>query len=180
MPSNYWMINRIGLLFLIPFIGILYSCSRSTDPCLLPKDALIKARFVKLASGSDSAFVDTSFQRLRFNPINSTLPYDTTGNITGSSYLIALNSNANSASYELIPDVNDSSAQPDTITIQYDRYLKFLSNACGYTNFYNIKSIKGNFRNLSHLQQSVDSVVLVDPNVSTNGSVVNLRIYFHR
>ena len=66
----------------------------------------------------------------------------------------------------------DSSFSPiDTLTFIYERKLKFISNACGYSHEYTLKDVLFTRRNL-------DSVRILNSAVTTKAGIENVKIYF--
>jgi hypothetical protein len=59
----------------------------------------------------------------------------------------------------------------DTISFVYERKLKFISNACGYSHDYLIKEVISTNRNL-------DSVRVSNHSVTTKAGIENVKIYF--
>jgi hypothetical protein len=67
----------------------------------------------------------------------------------------------------------------DTLTFYYSRKLQFLSNACGYTDFYNIDSL--HYTNLAKDSLSnIDSIQNTNRRVTNNVNTKHLKIYIHR
>lgn len=69
---------------------------------------------------------------------------------------------------------DSTGAISDSISFHYQRELTFLSNACGYAYFYNLTTVSA----LSH--HFIDSVKIVDPNVTTNVNTEHVKIFIHR
>ena len=61
----------------------------------------------------------------------------------------------------------------DTLNFYYRRQLKFLSNACGYTNFYTLDSV--------HVTKNkgIDSIILTNNSVTNDVNTRQLKIYMH-
>lgn len=78
---------------------------------------------------------------------------------------IPLNPSTNSCSYTMI--INDST---ETITINYNPELEIISQACGYSYFFDIQSV-------SSTNSIIDSII-VQNNKVTNTNAENIRIYY--
>lgn len=103
--------------------------------------------------------------RLLLSPGMFTLDVDSAykiiGSADGTAYLsVPLNPNANRIRYRLLYDTAQA-ALADTITFYYTTSVHFISNSCGYTNYYNLDSV----RSTSNV---LDSVALVQPAVTNN------------
>ncbi|HRO43763.1 MAG TPA: DUF6452 family protein [Flavipsychrobacter sp.] len=133
----------------------LSSCEQQRDPCLQPTTAYLRLRSMK--NVADTTVADSLLPNPRWSAIDSgvTLIF---GRRTGS-FSLSLNASADSSRYAIQPDSAVFSF--DTLTFFYDRRLQFLSNACGYTYFYNLRSIKTTNHN-------VDSVLLRNNEVNGN------------
>jgi hypothetical protein len=67
----------------------------------------------------------------------------------------------------------DSAVSPiDTLIFQYQRNLQFLSNACGFTYYYNLKNINTTTHN-------IDSVIIANANVNNSPNIEHVKVYFH-
>ena len=95
------------------------------------------------------------------------------GSADGANQLsVPLNPNADSMRYRLVLDTSQV-AQADTVTFYYTSSVHFISNSCGYTNYYNLDSVHST-------KNFLDSIALVNPAV-TNDQTAQARhilIYF--
>lgn len=148
---------KLWLLAGLLFTGLI-SCEQERDPCLQPTTAYLRVRSVKMVS--DTTHVDTLLTNPRWIAIDSqvALVFDR----RTAAFNLLLNPSADSARYALQPD--SAVAAYDTLVFYYERRLKFLSNACGYTYFYTLHDVKSTHHEL-------DSVLIrnndVDGNVNT-------------
>ena len=165
----------VHLLFATLICSLCFmSCTQDRQPCLQPKQQRLLAG---MYHASDSAGIVTITSINLASPIictigavnNETIYY---GSISaGHTYALYLSSTADSCLYYIKPDTG-SVTLFDTLSFYYQRQLNFLSNACGYTYFYNIDHVNTTNHN-------IDSLVLKNTLVSTNVNVEHLKIYFH-
>ncbi len=162
----------------LPTILILVSvcwmaCDRQKDPCLQPVRVGMHIGVYK-AVESDTGIV----------ALDSLLPNLIVGALDSPTYFIFAGKNINKIDSVVLSPISDSTSifiQPDsaktspydkdTITFYYARSLHFISNACGYTNYYTIN-------NLRYTNNNIDSVKLINGNVSNDASVENVKIYY--
>ena len=155
-----------GLLAL--FVLVMLSCEEERNACLQPKTVTLRVGCYTVDSGN--VVTDTALP----NAIVAGLFADSV------KYWIVGADNLNA--FPLLLSASDDSCQwvvqtdslittPDTLTFLYSRRLQFLSNACGYTYFFSL-------RNIRTTRNSIDSVVITNPEVSTNANVEHVRLYF--
>jgi hypothetical protein len=146
---------------------IISSCSVDRDPCLLPKTTSLRVGSYKIdTSGNkvDSVLAKPIWIALRPDSLIGSIYY------SSAKFSLLLSSIHDSCRYILQPD--SATASFDTLTFFYDRQLQFLSNACGYTYYFNLKSIRSTYNN-------IDSVKLTNPEVNTNANTAeHVQIYF--
>lgn len=146
------------------------SCSKDErDPCLQPLTTVVRARTLHRAD-TGSATPDTLLPNPQLRPLTGqAVQYYFGGVKRIAAFSFALSNIADSSRWVLRPD--SAIAVEDTITFYYQRQLRFLSNSCGYTNFYNLLRIATTIH-------AIDSIVLVRPDVTTDANVTNLRIFY--
>ena len=145
------------------------ACTQERDPCLTPKIASLNINTQHLTTDTSTIFVDTAL------PAAILIPLTTAANKAGTVYPQEAN-----FAISLSPDsticqwaVTTDSLNPyDTITFYYERKLRFISNACGYTYFYNIDSIHTTHYN-------IDSIHILNTNVTNNVNTKHLQICIH-
>jgi hypothetical protein len=162
------------MVLLAVAVWLLPACTQERQPCLTPKTASLNLHFVHFPV--DTAINNNSTQ-------DTALPSAIFGAITGGTvqefiyrapsayFTISLSSTADSCSW--IFKADSALATYDTLNFYYRRQLKFLSNACGYTNFYTIDSV--------HTTKStgIDSVIITNPSVTNDVNTRQLKIYMH-
>ena len=151
-------------------ILIVQSCSKEArDPCLQPRTTVLRARTIHRAD-TGTATPDTLLPNPQLRP----LTFDTVQYVFGgikriANFTFSLSNVSDSSRWVLRPD--SAVALEDTLTFYYQRQLHFLSNACGYTNFYNLDSVKTT-------RHAMDSVQVMRPDITTDVNVENLRIFY--
>lgn len=162
------------ILLLGMIVWLLPSCTQERQPCLTPKTASLNLHFVHFPV--DTAINNNSTQ-------DTALPSAIFGAVTGGNvkefiyrtpsayFTISLSSTADSCTW--IFKADSAFTTYDTLNFYYRRQLKFLSNACGYTNFYTIDSV--------HTTNStgIDSVIITNPSVTNDVNTRQLKIYMH-
>ena len=150
-------------------VAALQACTKEErDPCLQPRTTLLRAHAVR--HDSSGAQVDTLLPNPLLFPLSRGGIRYVYGGVKRTSSLSFSLSNIDSVSaWILRPD--SAVASQDTITFYYDRQLRFLSNACGYTYFYNLQRI-------TTTTNLIDSAILQRPDVTTDVNVQNLKLVF--
>ncbi len=166
-----------SLLLLILAGSLFISCSQERQPCLTPKIASLNLRYVHFTADSAIASnitADTALPKAIFTAItdsgNRSVIY-----IAPSAYFtISLSPAADSCKWAFIADSASlkTGASFDTMSFFYKRKLQFLSNACGYTDFYSIDSVHTT-------QHHVDSVIITNTSVTNDVNTKHLKIYMH-
>jgi hypothetical protein len=157
------------LLIALSFIAA-YSCKTDErDPCLQPRTVVLRAHSYHHAD-TGTAISDT----LLPNPILQPLTGGTTLYYYGGVKRIAnlslsLSNVVDSCTWVIQPD--SAIALSDTLTFYYTRQLRFLSNACGYTNFYNILRV-------ATTTHALDSAIIAHSDVTSDANVEHLKLYY--
>ena len=172
------MINRpayITLLLLI-LTGIGWSaCTQQRQPCLTPKIASLIVESVHFTNDTSTKQVDTAIPGATFIPL---VPGKDTLQVTTypqqSAFTLSLSPDSTLCQWEFTTDSIQHIAKysADTITFLYQRSLKFLSNACGYTYFYSLDSVI----TTHHI---IDSVHILNKSVTNNVNTKHLQIFIH-
>lgn len=156
------------LLAVIVLMVAASACTQERLPCLTPKTASLKVRAVRKVN--DTAVIDTSMPATIWVAIadSKNAWYLYTGS---SSFTLSLSPVRDTAMWLLVSDTV-ASAPIDTVIFRYDRQLQFLSNACGYTYYYNINSV-------STTNHIIDSFLITDRSVTSNVNTSHLKVYIH-
>lgn len=154
-------------LLLLCLIGCM-ACSQQRLPCLNPVTASLIVNTVHMKTDTSSVPVDSSLPKAAFYPLsnekNDTSRYQP-------SALFTLTLAPDSTFCEWIYSAN--SAQPfDTLSFYYRRRLEFISNACGFTYYFDLDSVR-----TTHWH--TDSVVILNTSVNDNVNTKHLQIYIH-
>jgi hypothetical protein len=117
---------------------------------------------------------DTLLQHLELITFDSAgNPYGTYATTATSTFSGRLSSSQDTAVWVFRDDT--TAATPyDTLIFHYQRKLTFLSNACGYTYFYNLTSVTRSGAKLN----SRDSVLVENPDVTNNVNVEHIKLYY--
>lgn len=138
----------------------LASCSIDRDPCLLPKTTSIRVGAYQVIDSS-KAVVDSLLPR----PIWIAIVSDSLKGLLypakTSKFSLLLSPIDDSCRYILQPDSAINSF--DTVIFHYQRRLQFLSNACGYTYFFNLTQIRTTFQN-------IDSIIINNAEVNSDAN----------
>ena len=139
------------------------------DPCLQPKTAVLVAGASRHANGTNN-LIDTALPNPLLIPLSNGIQQYAFGGIKRVKRLtFSLSNLADSSRWILRPD--SAFANQDTLTFYYQRQLYFLSNACGYTYYYFIDSVRTT-------RNAIDSVRLNRSDITNDANVENLKIIF--
>jgi hypothetical protein len=165
------MISRGKYLFLFVFLCVvsMSACTQERQPCLTPTQSTLIAKAIHFKTPAATTTTDT----LLPNPVlgaitdsgNKYYLYSGTGTLK-----MWLSPLADSTRWLIEPD--SMKAAPDTITFYYKRNLDFVSNACGYSYTYELKSA-------TSTHKFIDSLRIINPNVTTNVNTYHVEIYIH-
>jgi hypothetical protein len=162
--------RRINVTMGILLALAAWSCKKETrDPCEQPRTTVVRVHTYRHAD-TGTAVIDT----LLPNPILVPLTGGTTLYYYGgvkriSTFALTLSNVADSSRWMIWPDSANSTR--DTVTIYYSRQPRFLSNACGYTNFYNLQRVVTT-------QHALDSIIIARGDVTTDANVEHLKFYY--
>jgi hypothetical protein len=164
--------SRNGILLVSVCVSLMWAaCTQERQPCLEPK-------LVSLNLGVYKTQIDTGGNVII---TDSVLPYGTlyaldTNRITetyaapSSKFPFYLSPVSNECTWLIAPDTLSAG---DTLRFYYTRKLTFLSNACGYTYYYNIDSVR------KGANSRIDSLILANSNVTNNVNIEHVKIFFH-
>lgn len=158
-------LKNILLLVVVLFVALV-SCTQERLPCLTPKTASLKVLAVRKLN--DTAVVDTSLPAAVMIAVTDSgmKGYLYTG---AASFTLSLSPVADTAKWLFAADTIAGSPL-DTIVFRYSRRLQFLSNACGYTYYYDINSV-------STTNNIIDSFLITDRSVTSNVNTSHLKVY---
>lgn len=158
----------IGTFLLLGAIIVTCSCTQERLPCLTPKTVTMKVKTVRWVSSTLT--IDTVLQTSLWAAVttNGLKGYSFTGR---SSYGLTLSPVADSSVWLFATDTT-AGTPIDTIMLRYERSLTFLSNACGYTTYFNLLSA-------TTTNNSIDSIRILDPSITNNANTNHLQIYIH-
>lgn len=175
--------NRCLVILALLLLAMSFTaCEKQEPDCFQNKQvftwmAFTEKKLVRVDSMIDSVLVDTTVVRYKDtlfkSPVLISIGMANNIRVIGSQYNnfigAPLNPDTHSLRYALVYDTTKSMS--DTITYFYNSSVHFISNACGFTNFYHIDSV----RTTKHL---IDSVVLKERDVTDKASDRHLILYF--
>ncbi len=163
------MNSRILICLLAVLLAASGCGKENRDPCLQPRQTLMRAHAYHHAD-STGALADTLLPAPMLIPLTGqTTTYYYLGTPRSSQLSFTLSGVADSSRWVIVPDT--ASSLSDTLTVFYDRQLRFLSNACGYTYFFNLKE-------LSYTRHGLDSAFIMHADVTTDANVEHLKLIY--
>lgn len=174
---------KSGLLFTFAFLFCLTACEKKEPDCFEPTTVLTRIAFtvkdsIHVDSLIDSVYVDTTFVQYKDtffkSPTLISIGMPQNIIIFGSQYNnyigAPLNPGSGHIRYALIYDTTQ--VVSDTLTYFYHSSVHFISNACGFTNFYHIDSVQAT----KHL---LDSFSINKRDITDNASDRHVTLYFY-
>jgi hypothetical protein len=154
-----------GLLFALG--SVMIACTADRNPCLEPKVPKLK---VSCYQYKGDKYVDTALPNAIFVSLDiDSARYWYWGAKSLSKFELVLSPLRDTARWSVQAD--SFYAPIDTIMFIYERKLKFISNACGYSHEYMLSSVAATAHN-------IDSARISNNAVTTKASVENVKIYF--
>jgi hypothetical protein len=165
------MTKKVALFAAIAgIVLLLHSCTKDDrDPCLQPRTTVVRAHAYRHAD-TGKAILDTLLPNIQLRPQTG---HDTLFAFGGlkrvSGFTLSLSNLVDSSVWVIRPD--SATAVEDTFTIYYQRQLRFLSNSCGYTNFYNLDS-------LHYTRHALDSARINRADVTSDANVIHVKLFY--
>lgn len=157
------------LIALFCITSVFYSCQQESV-CLTPQVVVTNASFAKRDTANTIRDSVLKGGRVFFG--EATIYYNDI--ISNSAFSFPLSPNKDSIRLYVQTDTtNILPSALDTISISYTRTLAFISVACGYQTFYEIKKV-------STTGNQIDSVAISNPGVTNNLSIKHLRLVFKK
>jgi hypothetical protein len=147
------------------------ACTQERSPCLLAKVASLNIETAHLPTDSSTTFIDTILPSAMFGAMTTAGPIQYFVSVPQALFTISLSPDTDSCRWMFTTDTLSNHVF-DTISFYYGRKLQFLSNACGYTYFYNLTSVTTTHHN-------IDSFLIENNNVTTNVNTEHLKLYIH-
>jgi len=145
------------------------ACTQQRQPCLTPKIASLIMETIHFKTDTSTVFVDTALPSGLFIPLTN-IGIDSIKYPLGSTFTLSLSPDTTICQWRFTSDTLNAVAYYDTFTFYYQRKLQFLSNACGYTDFYSIDSV----HTTHHI---VDSLHIINTSVTNNVNTKHLQVY---
>ena len=166
---------QLTLLLAVMFVGSA-GCTQEREPCLTPKIASLNIECVHFPTDTATTTIDTLLPAAGFGAVTDSgtryVIYSPSSNFT-----ISLSSRVDSCRWLFSTDsAGFTTQQFDTLDFYYQRKLQFLSNACGYTYFYVLNSVKL-LKNAG--LSAIDSVLITNASVTNDVNVKQLKIFIH-
>lgn len=163
---------------LIATILLLSSCKKDFQECFVPRSVSAKVFFRvrdTVVTEDANGFITRTIQ-IRDTALNrpslSSLGQDSNITFQGergvSNMYLFLNADTTSIKY--VFKRSEDAPGTDTLTIGYDPYTQFISNACGYTFNYKLKTITSTLFNIKE-------AFIENPDVTLSGQAKNIIIY---
>ncbi len=165
IPKNGFLLFICGIFFIFTF-----SCTQERQPCLTPKIASLNIESIHYTTDTGTIPIDTGLNAAIFGALSSKGLENVIYLQQSANFTISLSPVADSCKWLFATDTIGSFT--DTFTFYYQRQLKFLSNACGYTYFYSLDS-------LHTTHNIVDSFLITNTSVTNNVNTKHLKIYIH-
>jgi hypothetical protein len=165
------MINRYVLFLFLGLLATLLtgSCTQERQPCLVPKTASLNIECVHFATDSATTPVDTLLPMAIFGAATNS-GFHGFIYTPNSSFILSLAPDSGVCQWLMTTD--SFYVVPDTLTFFYQKQLKFISNACGYTDFFSLDSVHST-------HNSIDSIIILNRSVTNDPKVKQLNIYIH-
>ncbi len=169
-------LSRYCTVLLLALIGLFWlSCTQQRQPCMTPKIATLTMETIHFSTDTSSITSDTVIPAATFIPIvlgNATEQITTYP--SQATFTLSLSPDSTVCQWAFTTDSIQYQHiyNSDTLTFFYERNLKFLSNACGYTYFYKLDSVHTTNHN-------IDSLHILNTSVTNNVKTKHLQIYMH-
>jgi hypothetical protein len=163
--------EKYRIAILIALCSVVWiACKQERQICLTPKIAILNIQTMHLATPGATTFSDTGLPHAVFAALTDSGTYATLYQ-QQAAFTVSLSPVKDSCRWLMVPDTL-STIHVDTLTFYYQRDLQFVSNACGYTYFYNLDSVHTTHSN-------IDSVHITSTSVTNNVNTKHLQIYIH-
>lgn len=174
------MSNKRSYIIVLLVISLVWvACQQERQPCMQPKVTTLR-----FGTYYDSIIVDSAGLRtVKDSTVILPSPYVgalDSNKVTftyygilsrNSQFAISLSPVTDSCKWIISPDsTSAATGNFDTLTFYYDRKLQFLSNACGYTYYYNLHSVQTTY----HM---IDSVIIKNFSVTSNANIEHIKVY---
>ncbi len=164
------MIKPAYLLWCVASLMVLIACKKDErDPCLQPVTTVLRAHTYHHAD-TGAATPDTLLPNPVFIPLTGgSVLYYYGGQKRISQFGLSLSKAYDSCSWIIRPD--SAVTLQDTLTFYYERQLRFLSNSCGYTNYFNLNRV-------TTTHNGLDSAIINRADVTADVNVLHLKLYY--
>jgi Family of unknown function (DUF6452) len=165
--------RKYSLVILITTFSLGWiACSQQRQVCLTPKTSFLNVESIHFATDTATVTVDTSLPGAVFIPLTNS---SAIGYFFGKQFLFTLSLSPNDSECKWIymPDSSKLSTHIfDTLTFRYKGSPHFISNACGYTYYYSLRSVQ-----TTHTY--TDSAHIKTTSVTNDIKPTHVQIYIH-
>ncbi|RYD56009.1 MAG: hypothetical protein EOP56_13820 [Sphingobacteriales bacterium] len=167
--------QRIYLLLAVLVVSLCWvSCKQERPICFVPKDASLKLSTFQATYRDTGLFIgDSSLPNALIYALDTTAKVMVNAGGAQKDFGLYLSKNDDSTRFVILADslAYGSRFAYDTVTFYYQRKLQFLSVACGYTNFYSLKSVR-------HTYNNIDSVLIIATEVTNAPNAKHVKVYY--
>jgi hypothetical protein len=163
---------RYYTLILVTLCAILWAaCTQDRQPCLTPKIASLNIECMHKTNDTATVYTDTALPQTMLVVFTNTVAQRYIYPNQTADFTISLSSIADSCRWGITTDTLNFTNM-DTLTFFYKRQLQFLSNACGFTDFYSLDSVHST-------RHMIDSFLITNTSVNNNVNTKHLQVYIH-
>jgi len=145
------------------------ACNTDRPPCLQPLSAQVDIGCYQHID-SNNTYIDTLLPNVNFVSLDiDSARFWYIGVKNVSKFAIILSPVHDTTRWVIQAD--SAVTAVDTLTFIYDRKLKFLSNACGYTYSFSLKQVLAT-------KNDLDSVAINNSDVTTKAGIEHVKIYY--
>ena len=171
--DQHWLSQLLRPLMACLCVAVLFymaACTQERQPCLTPKIASLNIQCVHYHDTATTT-KDTALPRAILGSITDSGIQLTLYKSPSAYFTISLSPRADSCQWLVTTDSLTNAF--DTVSFYYTRKLQFLSNACGYTYFYSLNSLRTTHNN-------IDSILITNASVTNTVNTRQLKIFIKR
>jgi hypothetical protein len=169
--------QRTYLLFIVLLVCIGWmSCKQERPLCFQSKDVPLRLSTFQAAERDTGLFIgDSTLPNAWMAAIDTATRVMVNASGGQKDFNLYLSPHSDSTRFAIFADslakIGGSRFASDTITFYYERKLQFLSVACGYIYFYNLKRARTTTNN-------IDSVIIIGAEVNNAPAVKHVKVYY--
>lgn len=148
--------------------AVLQACDTERSPCLEPVATYVNMKCYQHID-SNNTYIDSLLPNVNIGSVDiDSARFWVSGLKKTGSFPVILSPLHDTTRWVLQPD--SAVTAWDTLTFIYERRLKFLSNACGYTYTYLLQQVTAT-------KYNIDSVAIGNADVTTKAGVEHVKIF---